>query len=576
MKITLRLLLSAFFLTLLVACGSSGQEESSSDSQYALDAEGDKADIAETEDLSQLMMLGEYAYQNGHDDVAAAYYQRIAEKVQDPEVFQRSIELSLKTRNIDQALNVVNRWLVSNPDASSALQYRLLLLIKKEKYVEAAKALHEFVSKKEGFGTFSGIDIAMALLEREANSEQAINTLQEYVKLPDFEPKSLYYLAIIGMRNQEFSLVVDMAERGKKIIKSDEHKQKLALLHVKALTKLNREKDALVVLNSLVVEAADAKTKQSYARILSSLGQVEQAVSLLQETYADNKGDIPILLDVIGIQLDAKKFADAIKTVDQLAEVPEQAMRAKFYRGLVYEAQDKFADALNEYQSITGELRASMDIRVRIVSTLEKTQGLDAAVTFLDKEITSIEKKQERKELLSMKSYLYRDKERYPEALASLDQALSLVPEDLDVMYDKALVQEKMNDLDASEKSLLFILNRDPDNATVLNALGYMLVVNTTRFDDAQVYLERAIALEPNDPAIIDSVGWLYYKQGKLAEAEELIRKAFEQIQDPEVASHLIEILAKLGKKEEARRLLQEMLKDYPDNKLLLNVQPLL
>lgn len=573
-KITLRALLGALTLVLLVACESS--EKKDSEGGYSLDAEKMKAEIAKTNDLSQLMMLGEYAFQNGHFEEAAAYYLKVAQQTQDAEVYQRSIELSLKTRDIDTALQTANRWYEFEPDSSDAVQYRLLLFMKKEKYTEAAHALHAFSNKKEGFGAFDGIDVAMALLEREANTEQAINTLQEYVKLPEYQPKALYYLAVLGMRNQQFMMVAEMAMRGKKEIKDEELKQKLALLHVKALTNLNKEKEALAVLNSLVVEAADAKTKQSYARILSSLGQVDQAIKLLQETYAENKGDIPLLLDIIGIQLDGKKFSDAFKTVDQLAEVPNQKMHAKYFRGLVYEAQDKFAEALTEYQEITGSLRDSLEIRIRIISTTEKAKGLDAAIVLLDKEIASIQKKEQRKELLTMRSHLYRDKERYSEALESIEKALALAPNDLDVMYDKAVIQEHLDDLDASEKTLLDILGRDPENSTALNALGYMLVVKTARFDDAQIHLEKAIKLEPTDPAIIDSLGWLYFKQGKLEEAEDLIRKAFKEIQDPEVASHLIEILAKRGKKQEASRLLNEMLEDHPNNKLLLKVKSVL
>lgn len=573
-KITLRVLLGLLAIALLAACESS--ENTEPESEYSLDAKSVKAQIAETDDLTELMMLGEYAFQNSHFEEAAAYYLKVAQKTQNAEISQRSIELSLKTRDLDSALQTANRWAEFEPDSLDAAQYRMLLFMKKEQYEEAANALHVFSQKKEGFAGFAGIDVAMALLEREANTEQALETLQAYVKLPGYQPKALYYLASLAMRDQQFGLVVDMAIRGKNEIKDEELRQKLALLQVKALTKLDKEKEALVVLNSLVVEAADAQTKQNYARILSSLGQVDQAIELLQEIHAENKRDISVLLDIIGIQLDDKQFADAFKTVDQLSEIPNQQMNAKYFRGLVFEAQEKYSEALAEYQRITGPLRDSMDTRVRIIMTLEKTQGLDKAIAHIDKEIASTQKKEQRKALITMKSHLFRDKERYPEALASIKDALTLAPDDLDVIYDKAVIQERLGDLDAAEKSLLYILEKDPEHSTALNALGYMLVVKTTRFDDAQIYLEKAIALEPTDPAIIDSLGWLYFKQGKLKKAEALIRKAFKEIQDPEVASHLIEILAKTGQKQEAERLLKKMLKEHPDDKLLLEVKSVL
>ncbi|MNV76908.1 bacteriophage N4 receptor, outer membrane subunit [compost metagenome] len=131
------------------------------------------------------------------------------------------------------------------------------------------------------------------------------------------------------------------------------------------------------------------------------------------------------------------------------------------------------------------------------------------------------------------------------------------------------MLAEKRNDLAQLEKDLRFIIEREPENAMALNALGYTLADRTTRYDEAKQLVEQAHKLNPEDPAILDSLGWVNYRMGNLDEAERLLRQALQEFPDHEVAAHLGEVLWARGKQAEARKVWADALQKQPDSAIL-------
>jgi Flp pilus assembly protein TadD len=150
-----------------------------------------------------------------------------------------------------------------------------------------------------------------------------------------------------------------------------------------------------------------------------------------------------------------------------------------------------------------------------------------------------------------------------------LQKALLQYPDDLNLLYTRAMQAEKRNDLAQMEKDLRLIIKRDPENAMALNALGYTLSDRTTRYAEAKVLIEQAHKLNPEDPAVLDSLGWVNYRLGNLDEAERLLRMALERFPDQEVAAHLGEVLWANGKQREARQIWEKFLKEQPESPIL-------
>ena len=150
-----------------------------------------------------------------------------------------------------------------------------------------------------------------------------------------------------------------------------------------------------------------------------------------------------------------------------------------------------------------------------------------------------------------------------------LQQALKLYPDDLNLLYSRAMLAEKRNDLEQMERDLRAIIEREPDNAMALNALGYTLSDRTTRYAEAKTLIQQAYDLNPQDPAVLDSLGWVNFRLGNLDEAERLLRQALERFPDQEVAAHLGEVLWANGKQREAKQIWGKFLKENPDSPIL-------
>ena len=154
--------------------------------------------------------------------------------------------------------------------------------------------------------------------------------------------------------------------------------------------------------------------------------------------------------------------------------------------------------------------------------------------------------------------------------MAVLDAALGSYPEQADLLYARAMVAERIDRLDLLERDLRAIIARDPNHAEALNALGYTLADRTDRHREALELVERALALEPDEHHIVDSMGWVLYRLGRHEEAAEHLRRSYEGEPDPVVAAHLGEVLWTLGRQEEAREIWESALEDAPDNEVLL------
>ena len=150
-----------------------------------------------------------------------------------------------------------------------------------------------------------------------------------------------------------------------------------------------------------------------------------------------------------------------------------------------------------------------------------------------------------------------------------INEGLEQYPNDLNLLYTRAMLAEKRDDLAQLETDLRYIIQREPEHAMALNALGYTLADRTTRYEEARELIEKAHQLNPDDPAILDSLGWVNYRQGNLDEAERLLRQALEKFPDHEVAAHLGEVLWAQGKQRDARRVWRDALSATPDSPIL-------
>jgi tetratricopeptide (TPR) repeat protein len=310
---------------------------------------------------------------------------------------------------------------------------------------------------------------------------------------------------------------------------------------------------------------ANQELRLQYARLLGSEGDytgAREQFALLLEVDPSN----PELLSTAALLDFELEFFDAAQLkFEQLIALGERPDEAHYYIGRIEMSRDRYPEAIESFAQV-GPSREFRDAKARAASLLADTAFASDIRDFFETQRRAFPSNAEQLFLLEADALGDWD----GEALKAYDRGLTAFPRSFSLLYGRAMVHEADGELTAMETDLRRILEQDPNHAATLNALGYTLTNHTERYKEAADLIERALALSPGDPAILDSLGWVYYKLGQLAQSEALLRQAHQAFPDPEVAAHLGEVLWIQGKEIEARDIWRDGLSRVPQHSIIL------
>ncbi|GHT90892.1 hypothetical protein FACS1894101_3630 [Betaproteobacteria bacterium] len=244
---------------------------------------------------------------------------------------------------------------------------------------------------------------------------------------------------------------------------------------------------------------------------------------------------------------------------------PDQGA-VRFFLGQTEEESGNIDQSLAYYKLVQPGAHY-FSARGRAATLLMKSDRLNEARTLLNTTTTRTEG--EKTTLILLEAGLLRESGRYAETHALLDFALQKQPDDKELLYDTAMAAEKLGKLADMERHLKKLIKLSPQNAHAYNALGYSLADRNLRLPEAFTLISKASELAPQDPYIMDSLGWVQYRQGKTKEALKTLQFAYSIKDDPEIAAHIGEVLFRLGRQEEARDFLKKAAAAAPDNDIL-------
>jgi tetratricopeptide (TPR) repeat protein len=271
---------------------------------------------------------------------------------------------------------------------------------------------------------------------------------------------------------------------------------------------------------------------------------------------------------LVHLQLDQDEQAE--DSFKMLLEQPEWQYQASFYLGKIEEKKGHVKKALDWFDKVTdGPL--VFDASIAAIALLEKDKQFNEAnsrLSFLAAKFTK-----EKLRLMLVQAEFYSQQKQYDKAFNLLSDALDEFPDQKELLYTHALMAERLDKPEIAEEDLQKILAMDPENVEALNALGYTLLNKSSRYSDAEKYLQKALALAPNEAVIIDSYGWLQFKLGSPEKALVYLQQAYEKQQENEIAAHLAEVLWALGRKDEAKKLFRNAIKDSPNDEYLRSFQ---
>jgi len=469
---------------------------------------------------------------------------RLAEFVSDE---QRAAALSLRLAELDPddgaAAAAASGWLARSGQPLKALDY-------------AAIALERGVSVNVAgnLGSFSQFDEDTQLA-----IAAAIESLSS--RWPDDDEVAIA-ATLLARLQQDWpraeSLILPVLRRSPNDVRS-----------IMLWTQLQIDQSVEDPLERLVDAIADypenTELRLQYARLLGAEGDYSGAraqFAILLELEPNNPDMISTaaLLD-----FELELYDAALAKFLQLIALEARLDEAFYYVGRIQAADDRYSEAIEAFGSV-GPSREFRDAKVRAAQVLIDTAFANDIRQFFDAQRRTYPSSAEQLFLLEAESL----RDWSGESLEAYDRGLAAFPQSFSLLYGRAMIHESEGSLWAMEQDLRRILAQDPNHAATLNALGYSLTNRTQRYEEAAVLIERALALSPGDPAIMDSLGWVYYKLGQYVQSESLLREAHAALPDPEVAAHLGEVLWAQGREVEAKDVWQEGLNRVSDHPIIL------
>lgn len=506
------------------------------------------------------ILLGEIAGQREHLDVSVLHYLRAAEVSDDPRVAERALRIAVFAKQEGPALSAARRWVELAPDNVEARQSLAILAMHAGIPDEAVEQFEYLLAHAEDdtqlYQTVTG------LLARNEDREVALNLMQRLVEAHPQSVQAHLAYSRLALHAENTELALREVERA---LALQPQLVEALVLRAGIRVKAGEPQRAQEELNAAIAAQPDnAELRMAQARLLLDMqnlaGATEQfnAVVKLQPDNADAWYSLGLLA------LEQRQYKAAERHFRKLLEQGKRVQEAHYYLGRTRELREDFDGALAWYAKVT-EGDYWLEAQTRMASMRAKTGDLDGARRQLNE-------LRVRQPALAVRLYLVEgdilaQAGKLREAMDLYNQVLAEQPNNHDLLYARALVAERLDDLALAEADLRRIVGEDPSNFHAWNALGYTLADRTDRLVEALEYIEKALALAPDEAAVVDSLGWVHYRLGNLEQAAQHLRRAYDLSRgDAEVAAHYGEVLWRQGKRSEARALWEKARRSDPDN----------
>jgi Flp pilus assembly protein TadD len=508
----------------------------------------DKEMIPTDSDVMSHVFSAEILGSEGDFSGAAARYLEAALLSEDPEIAERATRIAVSAGEWQMVALASDRWAMLDPGSLDARELAAGSRLKEGDYVGAeyqlarlleittsdkalgwrivtsllapapdqARATKVLDSLMKDFGADSNVDILIArsqLAARNRNFEQAVILANTAIELDPENTDSLIWAGRLAISMGNDALALSRYRQAWKTIPQD---RQIAMAYAELLKRNNDLTAAQAVLAQLP-DTPDMR----FARIVFALDANDRdTAKSLYKGFSRSK---------------------YVETPEAAFQAAQSAEVLEFHR-----------EAIDWYKQVTGELSLRAVMRQAfLLANLGEIEEARTLLTGLRKEAGSGIRSQS----YQAEAQILQGAGRQDEALKVLNDAMAVLPEDIPVRYARALLAVTLGQLELAERDLRQIILAQPDNAAAINALGYTLADLTERYAEAEQLIQQAYQLQPEDPSIIDSMGWISYRLGRLDEAEAYMREAWKLLRNAEVAAHLGEVLWARGQKDEARSL---------------------
>ncbi len=510
------------------------------------------------------LIVAEMAGQRKEFDLSLEKYISQAEKTADPAIAKRATYIAQYLQRKEETLKASQIWQQAEPDNAEPYQIAASILLREGDFSAALpllrKALQhtdtqallvisaqasqfsdeelsayiELLQEHSQQANSSQLHTTLGVLYRQQDDdENALTEFDKAIQLNSDNEEAVYQKAELLRSQQQYSQAIRLI---KPYLKQDTPNQQLYTLYVQLLFQSGEKEQATEQARQLAALFPDEPQLNFYiALLLLENGETDQSRAIMQD-----------LLD---------RYPNNTTPHYYLGLIEQRAKNTEAAIGHFSKVRDN-NNILQAYSRISALLDnpAQRDRLQRIM------QNARNSLPEIGIQLYVIEA-----EWLHLNDFS-------DAALNLMDEALQQYDNDINLLYTRAMMLDPQ-DIKLIEQDLRQVLAVEPDNSLALNALGYTLTIYTDRFDEAYELIAKAHELNPDEPAILDSMGWILFKQGKTGEAIPFLKRAYDAFPDPEVSSHLIQAYHANGEEQKARELLDQELTKHPDNEYLKEAQ---
>jgi tetratricopeptide (TPR) repeat protein len=510
------------------------------------------------------LLIGEIALQRDDAALAAQTYLEVARRTRDPRVARRAIEVANFARLPEIALEAAKIWQSVEPTSPQALQVVAALLVSAKRVAEAEPYLEKLLAA-------GGVNIEggfMQLNRLLAGNPDKASNLRVVRKLAARHPQlaqAQFAVAQAALAADDDALALAAIRQAAALRPEWEA---AAIFEAQILQKRSPAEAAASLGAFIEKNPAAREARLNYARALVLDKRYPEARKQFEALLAANPGNADVVYAVGLLAFQLRDFPVAEENMKRLLGMNYRDPNGvKYVLGQIAEEQKQWPRAIEWYKQIEDGDHA-LAARLRTANAIAKQGKLDEARAFLKRVET--ENAGEQVQLIVAEAQLLREANRPRDAYDMLGQALQKDPDQPELLYDFALTAEKLERFDVLESNLRKLIQVRPDHAHAYNALGYSFAERNLRLPEAKKLIERALELAPEDYYIVDSLGWVLYRQGDLKGAAAQLRRAYGNRPDAEIGAHLGEVLWVMGERTEADRVWKESLDTSPENETLL------
>ena len=551
-------------LILLTACASVPENSEPSSAAALTDkTESPKQVLAPTkpfdEDSLYQILVADVALTRGQFKTALENYLVQARKTRDAGIIRLTNSIAAHQGDAGAMLESAQLWVEVEPnetDAHRAALQAYAVYKRPFEALEQASWLYRNNNDLEAFLAVTAID--------EGNKQALIPRLMEAYRALPLEPHQQaaaeLAVAILFRELGDLDSAVATSQYFLTLVPDN---QRGLLLLAQLLHQQNKVTEASTLLaDALQRQPEDRNLRLQYARFLTLLDRPQAILQfeLLREQNADDQ-QINFLLGLLYLNQGDQELATTL--FQQASRDPSIRADAQYHLATIAEHNGDVNAALQHYQQVAFG-RNYLAAASRATILLAQSHGIDQARAYLQ----SLRRQQpnQASELIQLESNLLVSNNQSDQAINLLSSGLQANPTDAKLLYARSMVAELQNNFALAEQDLRALLAQDADNPTALNALGYTMILHTDRSEEAYRLIKRAYLLNPGDPAIIDSMGWVLFVMGKAEEALPFLQKAMAILPDPEIAAHLGEVQWFLGNRQAALQTWQRGLAQSPNH----------